>query len=376
MMKKAGIKRTIGLTLAGVLFASTILAHCDSSVLSLREVRATGTTAHIMTWNSTTKTAGLGDAVSFDTPITGNLSLLPSFDASVNEKSVYLAGDATVAGNGRGYTVESGKTLNIDLNGHSLSFAQGQGTPICIDGGTVNVFDSSTQKTGEFNGGNNTGEGNGTNQNGWGGCFRLLGSGTLNLYGVSISGMVSGSAYPVAQGGAIVINDSAGTVNAYDSNISGTSVNAAAGAVCVGVGSFNDGHFNMYKGKIYSSTSQEDGGGILVYGTAELHGVTINECSSTAGNGGAVRVKDGGDLTMEDGCAITGCTAQNGGGVYVENQGSVTLENSTISNCIASLKGGGIYVDNGGQFGNNDRHAGETQWYKQYYREYTGQCIF
>ena len=82
--------------------------------------------------------------------------------------------------------------------------------------------------------------------------------------------------------------------------------------------------------------------------TFEMHGGTIQKCSSTE-NGGGVAVKgDRGDkvtntiFTMSGG-TIQGCSAgNNGGGVYVD-EAAFTMSDGRINNCSAGT-GGGVYI--------------------------------
>ncbi len=70
--------------------------------------------------------------------------------------------------------------------------------------------------------------------------------------------------------------------------------------------------------------------------------VTLRNSNAT-GNGGGVRVGDGGTLKMTN-CTIDNCdTTGNGGGIYIASGGSVDLNNVTIKNCNAAY-GGAIYI--------------------------------
>ena len=175
-------------------------------------------------------------------------------------------------------SIESGKTITIDLNGHTLDRkltqrGEGGGQVITVrSGATLNLS-------------------NGTLKGGWGG---------------NAGGLVNEN----------------GTVNLTDVNITGCTGDDKGGGIC------NFGTLTMTGGSITGNTSfdKDDptgGGGMFNAegATATLTGVTItgNQAKSKGGGG----ICNYGTLTL-DGCTITGNSCKmNGGGIY--NYSTATL---------------------------------------------------
>lgn len=229
-----------------------------------------------------------------------------------NECKVRLAADTvmTVA-----VTVDSGKSLTIDLNGHTLT-APENSKAFWIRNGALTIEDSI-------------------------GTGVIQGSGTVNGYGGAIW-MSSG--------------DSNNALTLAGGTIRGFNAGYGAGVY------MGNGTFQMTGGAI-QSCSATDGGGVYVDGGSfEMTNGTISDCKA-ANAGGGVYVSSG---TFEmSGGSIEDCTAYEGAGVKVYpssgKTASFSMTGGEIQNCntngvsIYAIGGtsefsmsGGTIEDNGG----------------------------
>ena len=157
-------------------------------------------------------------------------------------------------------SIPSGKTLTIDLNGHtisrSLSSATSGGSVFTV-AGTLTITDSA---------------GGGVLSGGWNskGGGAIANSGTLTIAG----GTITGSKAP--EGGAILNNES-GILYLTGGSLTGNETTSYGGAI------LNRGTVHMSGGTISGNTSRLNGGGIWTSGTVNLSGGTIT--SNTAGSG-------------------------------------------------------------------------------------------
>lgn len=98
------------------------------------------------------------------------------------------------------------------------------------------------------------------------------------------------------------------------------------------------------------TNSHEEGIGVLVLGsTFNMYGGNISGISTTAYNGGGVKVYGSSTFNMYGGNISGNTSTVNGGGVSVENTGTFNMYGGTISKNTA-LEGGGVYVDEGCTF--------------------------
>ncbi len=134
-----------------------------------------------------------------------------------------------------------------------------------------------------------------------------------------------------------------GNLNLWSGTIIGSkggSSNIRGGGVCVRY----NGVFNMYDGTITGGYAN-NGGGVLVYGTFNMRGGSI-EHNNGYTNGGGVYV-DSGSFNMYDGNISSNTAEQlSGGGIYAS--GAFYMENGTIANNDAAFTGGGIYLGSEG----------------------------
>ena len=178
--------------------------------------------------------------------------------------------DYIAAGGEAQILISSGKTITIDLNGHTidrnLTETKENGSVIYNEG-TLTIKDNSAAKTGRITGAWTTGDGGG-----------IYSNGTLTL----ISGTVSG--------------------NKSDSN---------------GGGVDNNGTFTMNSGTISGNTA-DSGGGVhnSSHRTFEMNGGTISGNKTENGNNCGGGVCNSGTFTIKGG-TITGNTAPAQAAVYL-----------------------------------------------------------
>lgn len=229
-----------------------------------------------------------------------------------NVCKIRLAADTVMTGS---VTVNSGKSLTIDLNGHTLT-APENSKAFWIRNGALTIEDSI-------------------------GTGVIQGSGTVNGYGGAIW-MSSG--------------DSNNALTLTGGTIRGFNAGYGAGVY------MGNGTFHMTGGAI-QSCSAADGGGVYVDGGSfKMTDGTISACNATNAGGG-VYVSSG---TFEmSGGSIENCTAHEGAGVKVYpssgKTASFSMTGGEIKNCntngvsIYAIGGtsefsmsGGTIEDNGG----------------------------
>lgn len=240
------------------------------------------------------------------------VSSLDQLTYTSKECKVRLAADTVMTGS---VTVDSGNSLTIDLNGHTLT-APENSKAFWIRNGALTIEDSI-------------------------GTGVIQGSGTVNGYGGAIW-MSSG--------------DSNNALTLAGGTIRGFNAGYGAGVY------MGNGTFQMTGGAI-QSCSATDGGGVYVDGGSfEMTNGTISDCKA-ANAGGGVYVSSG---TFEmSGGSIEDCTAYEGAGVKVYpssgKTASFSMTGGEIKNCntngvsIYAIGGtsefsmsGGTIEDNGG----------------------------
>lgn len=331
-----------------------------------------------------------------------NYAALVSKDNLVLSKgNYYLFGDLSTV---KTFTITD--EVNLCLNGHTLSLAEGAEGPLFQigDGGKLTLCDC---------------EGGGklaSNKDG-GSVVTVASNGTFDMYGGMITGAKATSGGGVYVGGTFILNGgtisgniaengggvylNGGTFTMHGGTISGNKAQSdgneaqSGGGVYVEKGAFimdggtisgneaqygggvymfnEDGpipEFVMYDGTISGNTAAYDGGGVFA-GTGSILMLRGNAAAITGNtsnrNGGGVHVV-GGQVSMDAG-TIDGNKAQYGGGVYIEKGafamsdgtignnnaqygggvaavgGTFTIGDGTISGNTAANTGGGVYVD-------------------------------
>ena len=212
------------------------------------------------------------------------VSSLDQLTYTSKECKVRPAADTVMTGS---VTVDSGNSLTIDLNGHTLT-APENSKAFWIRNGALTIEDSI-------------------------GTGVIQGSGTVNGYGGAIW-MSSG--------------DSNNALTLAGGTIRGFNAGYGAGVY------MGNGTFQMTGGAI-QSCSATDGGGVYVDGGSfEMSGGTISACNATNAGGG-VYVSSG-SFKMSGG-SIEDCTAHEGAGVkvYASNgkTASFSMTGGEIQNC-------------------------------------------
>ena len=238
--------------------------------------------------------------------------------------------------------IGSGKTVTIDLNGHTIDRGLTEATEAVSDGriftvsGTLTIKDTSASENGKITGG-----------------------------------------FSSTNGGAILVNEG-GVLNLEKGEISGNKVNyyqgSGGGAIYI-----NKGSFNMSGGVIKSNeVDRVYGGGGAVYcirGTITMSGGEIsgNTVKPFSNGGGGVYLNRS-TMKMTDG-TISGNKAEGqgnigrGGGVYASTNSVFDMSGGTISGNQAALDGGGVDVCNestfnmsGGEISGNKALGEVPEW--------------
>lgn len=188
-----------------------------------------------------------------------------------NVCKIRLAADTVMTGS---VTVNSGKSLTIDLNGHTLT-AAANSKAFYIQGGALTIEDSI-------------------------GTGVIQGSGTVTSYGGN-----GGAIWMSSNGSNNVLTLTGGTIRGFTAKY--------------GAGVYmGDGTFHMTGGAIQNCSATDgnaDGGGVYVFGGSfEMSDGTISACNATNAGGG-VYVSSG-SFKMSGG-SIENCTAHEGAGVKV-----------------------------------------------------------
>ena len=229
----------------------------------------------------------------------------------------------------------NGKTVTIDLNGHSLSRNLSEyasnGHIFWVHandnniGGHLTIKDSSTDKKGSIEGGNAT---NGGGINVWPDC-------SLTVNDITFKNNHAGQS-----GGAIFVRENA-TANISNASFTGNSAGDHGGAIwnrgtvratnC----SFENNSANDV-GALYNAVLTENN--VTYAGTATLTGCTFTGNSSTTGAGALANALGNTEMTIKN-CTITDNSAGgHGGGIW--NGGTLTVDGSTFENNTANDVGG------------------------------------
>ena len=261
----------------------------------------------------------------------------------------YLTSDIT-----RNFYAYTGGTINLYLNGYTLT---GPGNSSVIEvgsGTTLNLYDSYDGRTGGIiTGGNRD----------WGGGIGVYSSGTVNLY----SGTITGNSAKYGAGIYInggTVNVSGGTITDNTAAQNGGGINIYSGALTISGGTVSENSalwgggvyisntgltVSMTGGTISGNSATNAGGGVYVAATSALNMSGGKISGNTAGNGGGILAYNS-VLNLSDG-TISGNTANYGGGINIEASGKTsTLNGATISGNTANQYGGGVYVSSDSTF--------------------------
>ena len=245
---------------------------------------------------------------------------------------IKLDRDYTAAADDAALLIPEGKTLTLDLNGHTIDRGLADGEAVAngnviTNNGTLTITDSSPDGSGAITGGNSTGAGGGIHNYGW-----------ITIEGGSITGNRADLGGGIWTSKGITINGGA---------ISGNTAAEEGGGVFYTGGSSYPLEING--GRIENNTAGTYGGGISS-GYTMLNGGIIS--GNTATNGGGIY--NAGNLNVTGGTVSGNTAAENGGGICNDSSSGVDLYlGSATVTANTAKKGGGIYT-NGSQIELND----------------------
>ena len=255
------------------------------------------------------------------------VSSLDQLTYTNKECKVRLAADTVMTGS---VTVDSGNSLTIDLNGHTLT-APENSKAFWIRNGALTIEDSI---------GTGVIQGSGT-VNGYGGAIWMSSgdsNNALTLTGGTIRGFNAGYGAGVYMGN--------GTFHMTGGAIQSCSATDGGGVYVDG------GSFKMTNGTISDCKATNAGGGVYVSsGTFEMSGGSIETCTAHEGTiqegaGVKVLVSNGKEASfhMSGSAEIKSCNAN---GVSIAAIGSGTPEFTMTGGTIKDNSGFGVWVDNG-----------------------------
>ena len=252
------------------------------------------------------------------------VSSLDQLTYTNNECKVRLTENIVMTG---AVTVNNGKSLTIDLNGHTLTAAENS-RAFFIQNGALTIEDSI---------GGGVIQGSGT-VNGYGGAILMNGSDSnnaLTLAGGTIRGFTAKYGAGVSMGNG-TFRMTGGAIR----NCSATGGKADGGGVYVSGGSFE-----MSDGTISACNAANAGGGVYVIsGSFEMSGGSIEDCTAYEGAGVKVYPSSGKTASFSmTGGEIQNCNT-NGVSIYAIGG---TSEFSMSGGTIEDNGGDGVRVDAG-----------------------------
>lgn len=280
-----------------------------------------------------------GSAYGFDTPITEDTTLKAVYhtawsllqkqiDEADDGATVALSGPVTAGAEDAALTIPAGKTITLDLAGHTLSRglteAKANGNVITVNGSLI-VKDSG--EGGKITGGYNLSEGGGI----------ILDGESLVIRGGSVTGNASAD-----RGGGVYMESANGSFTMNGGSIADNTSSSDGGGVAV-----LDGSFTFNGGSVSGNMAEHDGGGGVYFDSGESvftmkEGAVIRD--NHADYGGGVYINEG-SFKMEGG-GITGNEATRGGGLYVDEDAVSVNITGGITGNTADGFGGGIYTEN------------------------------
>lgn len=270
----------------------------------------------------------------------------------------YLTGDITLDSNTTPITISKGQTLNLCLNGHTITMAvSGRAIFTVENGGTLNLCDCQ-------GGGTLTGA-TALSNNG-----AVTARGTFCMYGGRITGNKAGSSSSSTPGGVYISNYDTSAFYMYGGEISGNEGSQGGGILCsanfnmyggtisdnkainggsgggVSFSAYQGTVFNMYGGTISGNTAVNAGGGISTNGGEfNLYAGSVSGNKADVGGGiytpSCVVNLRGGEILNNT------ATSSFGGGIFAQNSANVNVYSGAVSGNTAARYGGGIYFDKG-----------------------------
>ena len=255
----------------------------------------------------------------------------------------YLTTDITISTYAGGkWRIGSGQTVDLCLNGHSITFNFKE-KGFDVYGGTLNLYDCGTEVHNYSIGSGNLaviGEGDKSFTGGYiththgyvGPAVHLDGRGVFNMYGGTIIGNLNTNANRNFAGAVYVKEGS--TFNLYDGVIAGNSSTEYGGG-----GIFAMGQFHMYGGEIRDNYANY-GGGVRTVKNFTMSGGTI--AGNTAGCAGGVHMS-GGTMTLSGGSIADNTATEYSGAIC--NFGTLNMSGGSITGNTTGEDEGCIYND-------------------------------
>ncbi|MBQ6373872.1 MAG: hypothetical protein IJJ45_05215, partial [Clostridia bacterium] len=243
-------------------------------------------------------------------------------------QTIRLGADIKCTKNGGDRIKVDGKTVTLDLNGHTLDRNRDKQDD---DGHVIEVLGKSVLTVTDSSKG-----GKGAIKGGYaerGGGVNIAKDATLILKGGTIRDNKA------KWGGGIYVH---GTLKLQGGVIAKNHANNSGGGIHIG----SDGKVQDCTGGTVTENTADDCGGIYNSGSKSvtIAGVTISKNTSEQGGAGFNNNKDGKATLIN--CVITGNTADgNGGGFFNQEDCELTLDGCTVSNNTAKgVDGGGVYT--------------------------------
>ncbi len=269
------------------------------------------------------------------------------------EQHVTLIADKSGFINGHATSSASTPLIQNMVNIKDGSF---DGDHVVVDAGTYNenvlIENQNLRISGKGKGntiinGDTTGDGTGD-----GSVFKILGTSTLNLYGLTIKNGLATKGGGIYNEGDLTVKDSEITLNTATGSPTTSDSNAGKGG---GIFNAATGTVTLVRDEITSNTANR-GGGLANLGTAEIYGSAIGGETPANGNtaqtdnglpglGGGIEnenslIIDKDQLTGRE-TLISNNKATYGAGVY-NLAGVATVSNSQITKNVASYMAGGF----------------------------------
>jgi len=239
---------------------------------------------------------------------------------NVTQGDQLTAGSYYLTGNVGVNSVTIVGTVNLCLNGHTITTTNSYGAFYVKSGAILNICDCSTTQPGEIKNTSASDNYPGIYNNG----------GTVNVYGGTVSGADTG------------IRNNGGTVNVYGGTVSGADT---------GIKNEQNSNLNIYNGTAEAATGGT-GYGVYNQGTVSVSGGIVtgksngirNYYTGTINVSGTVQVSgstgiynDGGTFTVSGGTVTA--TGSSGAGIHNTSTGTLTVSGGTVTANNGSSKG-------------------------------------
>ena len=247
---------------------------------------------------------------------------------------IQLTKDYMALGDDTALVIPDGKSLTLDLNGHTIdrnaNYDEYVFDPVIYVYGSLIIKDSSSGEIGKITGGTDSGIRVGRSKNG------VDDPGYLTLQSGSITENIDGGVF--VSRGRFTMNDG---VISYNTGSSGAGVYVAGN---------QDGEcFTMTGGKIVHNSFRNGGGVYLTSTSGTMSGGEISDNHARADGGGIYLFRS--DFSMSGGKIENNTADNNGGGIFTRFYGTdqnddfnLRITGGRISGNKASTYGGGIYT--------------------------------